>query len=111
MHDLPSEYNKVMYSDLPVRYFHINFKEIKTICESNPIFLKKFIKDFIFQRIVNIAIRHFIFLCVVNVVIRYHFFPTRCKQKSFQFYNGVVNIVIRYQIFSNTFFFPCIEQL
>ena len=40
MYDLASEYNKVMYSDLPVRYFQINFKEIKTICERYPIFLK-----------------------------------------------------------------------
>ena len=38
---LAGKYNKLMYSDLPIRFFQINFKEIENICESEETFFRE----------------------------------------------------------------------
>lgn len=40
LHDLAHEYNNLMYSDLPLRFFKTNFKEIQIICLSNKTLFK-----------------------------------------------------------------------
>ena len=40
LHKLVLEYNKLMYSNLPIRFFKTNLREIETICKSNEMFFK-----------------------------------------------------------------------
>ena len=40
LYNLALEYNKVMYSNLPLRFFSINWREIVRICKSNGIYFK-----------------------------------------------------------------------
>ena len=38
--ELSDKYNKLMYSDLPIRFFKNNVKEIASICESEKVFFQ-----------------------------------------------------------------------
>lgn len=40
LYNLALEYNKLMYSNLPIRFFSINWQEIVSICKSNEIYFK-----------------------------------------------------------------------
>ena len=40
LHDLAHEYNSLMYSDLPLRFFKTNFKDIQIICNANKTLFK-----------------------------------------------------------------------
>ena len=40
LHNLALKYNKLMHSNLPIRFFSTNWREIVSICESNEIYFK-----------------------------------------------------------------------
>lgn len=40
--NLASKDNRLIYSDLPIRFFKTNFKQIVSICESDQIYLETF---------------------------------------------------------------------